>query len=188
MSRAAPAATALAVRPSLETDVPAIAAIYAHHVRFGLASFEETPPDVAEIARRRADVLAFGWPHFVAAEADDPRAVLGYAYCGPYRPRPGYRFTVEDSVYVRPDAVGRGIGTALLPAVIDAATAAGARQMVAVIGDSANAPSIRLHARFGFRMVGTLDSVGFKLGRWVDGVLMQRALGEGSSTLPPAGR
>ena len=188
MNRAAPAATALAVRPSVEADVPAIAAIYAHHVRFGLASFEETPPDAAEIARRRADVLALGWPHFVAAEADDPRAVLGYAYCGPYRPRPGYRFTVEDSVYVRPDAVGRGIGAALLPAVIDAATAAGARQMVAVIGDSANAPSIRLHARFGFRMVGTLDSVGFKLGRWVDGVLMQRALGEGSSTLPPAGR
>jgi phosphinothricin acetyltransferase len=185
MNGAAPAALALAVRPSTDADVPAIAAIYAHHVRFGLASFEETPPDAAEIARRRADVLALGWPHLVAT-APGGGAVLGYAYCGPYRPRPGYRFTVEDSVYVHPDALGRGVGAALLPLVIDGATASGARQMVAVIGDSANDPSIRLHARFGFRMVGTLDSVGFKLGRWVDGVLMQRALGEGSTTLPPA--
>ena len=179
-------AAAVVVRPSRDDDVAVIAAIYAHHVLHGLASFEEAPPDEAEIARRRADVLARGLPHLVAVDADG--AVLGYAYAGSYRPRPGYRYTVEDSIYVRPDAVGSGVGTALLPVLIERATARGARQMVAVIGDSANAPSIRLHARFGFRMVGTLDAVGFKLGRWVDGVLMQRALGEGSGTLPPAGR
>jgi phosphinothricin acetyltransferase len=183
VSEARPAAAVL-VRPSREDDVAAIAAIYAHHVLHGLASFEEVPPDAAEIARRRADALARGWPHLVATAAGDPRAVLGYAYCGQYRPRPGYRFSVEDSVYVRPDAVGRGIGAALLPAVIAGATANGARQMVAVIGDGANAASIRLHARFGFRRVGTIEAVGFKLGRWVDSVIMQRALGEGATTLP----
>ncbi len=175
-------AAASRVRPSRGDDVAAIAAIYAHHVLHGLASFEEVPPDAAEIARRRAGVLARGLPHLVAEATDG--AVLGYAYASPYRPRASYRFTVEDSVYVAPDAVGKGVGAALLPALIEATAAVGARQMVAVIGDSANAPSIRLHARFGFRMVGTLDAVGFKFGRWVDGVIMQRALGDGATTLP----
>ena len=175
-------APAPVIRPSREADAEAITAIYAHHVMHGLASFEEAPPDVFEIARRRVEVLARGWPHLVAEAPGG--AVLGYAYCGPYRPRPAYRFTVEDSVYVAPASIGRGVGARLLPALIEAAAQAGARQMVAVIGDSANGPSIGLHARFGFRQVGVLDAVGFKLGRWVDGVIMQRALGEGSTTPP----
>jgi L-amino acid N-acyltransferase YncA len=175
--------TSAAVRPSRDADLPVIAAIYAHHVRQGLASFELEPPSPEEMARRRAEVVARGLPYLVA-EAEG--RVVGYAYAGPYRTRPAYRYTVEDSIYVEPDQVGRGIGRLLLPAVIDACEGAGYRQMVAVIGDSGNAASIRLHEAFGFRRVGLLPAVGFKLGRWVDSVLMQRPLGEGDAT-PPAG-
>lgn len=174
---------AILVRPSADADVPAIAGIYGHHVLHGLASFEEVAPAVEEMARRRADIVAKGFPYLVAEEAGQ---VVGYAYCSGYRPRSGYRFSVEDSIYVAPGRGGAGIGSLLLPRLVDAATALGARQMIAVIGDSANHGSIRLHARFGFRHAGTLEAIGFKLGRWVDSVLMQRALGEGASTLPPA--
>lgn len=173
---------AILVRPSADADIPAIARIYGHHVLHGLASFEEVAPAAEEMARRRADILAKGFPYLVAEEAGQ---VVGYAYCSAYRPRSGYRFSVEDSIYVAPGRGGAGIGSLLLPRLVDAATALGARQMIAVIGDSANHGSIRLHARFGFRHAGTLEAIGFKLGRWVDSVLMQRALGEGASTLPP---
>jgi len=172
---------AILVRPSVEADVPAIARIYGHHVLNGLASFEEVAPPAGEMARRRAEIVAKGFPYLVAEEAGQ---VVGYAYCSGYRPRSGYRFSVEDSIYVAPGRGGAGIGSLLLPRLVDAATALGARQMIAVIGDSANHGSIRLHARFGFRHAGTLEAIGFKLGRWVDSVLMQRALGEGASTLP----
>jgi phosphinothricin acetyltransferase len=174
---------AILVRPSADADVPDIARIYGHHALRGLASFEEVTPAVEEMARRRADILSKGFPYLVAEEAGQ---VVGYAYCSAYRPRSGYRFSVEDSIYVAPGRGGAGIGSLLLPRLVDAATALGARQMIAVIGDSANHGSIRLHARFGFRHAGTLEAIGFKLGRWVDSVLMQRALGEGASTLPPA--
>jgi phosphinothricin acetyltransferase len=169
------------VRSSTEADLLAIQAIYARHVLTGFASFEEVPPDLAEMARRRTDVTGRGLPHLVA-EAEG--RVLGYAYAGPYRARPAYRFTVEDSVYVAAEAAGRGLGRRLLAALIRDCEAAGARQMVAVIGDSGNAASIALHAAAGFREAGTLRSVGFKLGRWVDSVLMQRPLGPGDGTLP----
>ena len=175
-------AASILVRPSADADIPAIAGIYGHHVLHGLASFEEVAPAVEEMARRRADIVAKGFPYLVAEEAGQ---VVGYAYCSGYRPRSGYRFSVEDSIYVAPGRGGAGIGSLLLPRLVDAATALGARQMIAVIGDSANHGSIRLHARFGFRHAGTLEAIGFKLGRWVDSVLMQRALGEGSSSLPP---
>jgi phosphinothricin acetyltransferase len=175
-------AASILVRPSADADIPAIAGIYGHHVLHGLASFEEVAPAAEEMARRRADIVAKGFPYLVAEEAGQ---VVGYAYCSGYRPRSGYRFSVEDSIYVAPGRGGAGIGSLLLPRLVDAATALGARQMIAVIGDSANHGSIRLHARFGFRHAGTLEAIGFKLGRWVDSVLMQRALGEGSSSLPP---
>ena len=176
-----PAIVPPTIRPSLPADLPAIRDIYAHHVLHGLASFEEVPPDLAEIARRRDDALARGLPHLVA-EADGP--VVGYAYAGPYRPRPAYRYTVEDSVYVAPDRIGRGTGRALLARLIELCEAAGYRQMVAVIGDSANAPSIGLHAALGFNRVALLPSVGFKFGRWVDIMIMQRPLGPGDTSLP----
>ena len=169
------------IRASAEADVPAIQAIYAHHVLTGLASFEEVPPDPAEIARRRAEIMGRGLPHLVA---EVEGRVAGYAYAGPYRARVAYRFTVEDSVYVAPEATGRGLGSLLLAALIRDCEAWGARQMVAVIGDSGNLGSVRLHARAGFREAGTLRAVGFKLGRWVDSVLMQRPLGQGEETLP----
>ena len=169
------------IRASAEADVPAIQAIYAHHVLTGLASFEEVPPDPAEIARRRAEITGRGLPHLVA---ELEGRVAGYAYAGPYRARVAYRFTVEDSVYVAPEATGRGLGGLLLAALIRDCEARGARQMVAVIGDSGNLGSVRLHARAGFREAGTLRAVGFKLGRWVDSVLMQRPLGQGEETLP----
>lgn len=169
------------VRPSADADIAQIARIYGHHVREGLASFELEPPTAEEMARRRAEILAQGHPYLVAARGD---AVVGYAYCSRYRPRPGYRFAVEDSIYVDPGHLRMGIGARLLGPLVEAATAGGARQMIAVIGDSANHASIGLHARFGFRVVGTIEAVGFKLGRWVDSVLMQRALGAGAAELP----
>ncbi|MBE0619714.1 MAG: N-acetyltransferase [Burkholderiales bacterium] len=172
-----------AVRASTPEDIPAISAIYAHHVLNGVASFELVPPGVNEMARRRADVLARGLPHLVA-EAGGKLA--GYAYAAPYRERPAYRYALEDSVYIHPDCIGRGIGRALLEALIEACTAAGYRQLIAVIGDSGNAGSIGVHAACGFERTGLLPSVGFKFGRWVDSVFMQRALGEGDRTLADA--
>ena len=169
------------VRASRPEDVPAITAIYAHHVLHGLASFEVLPPDADEMLRRRANVLARGLPHLVAEARGQ---LAGYAYAAPYRERPAYRFVLEDSVYVHPDYIGRGIGRALLDALIETCTGAGYRQLIAVIGDSANAGSIGLHAACGFVRTGLLPSVGFKFGRWVDSVLMQRAIGDGDGSLP----
>lgn len=167
--------SALVVRPALASDLPAVTAIYGEHVRHGSASFEIEPPDLGEITRRHAAIVDAGLPYLVAQIGDD---LAGYAYAGPYRPRPAYRFTVEDSVYLAPGMQGRGIGRALLTALIEACRNAGRRQMIAIIGDSANLASIGLHAALGFRHVGTLTDVGFKHGRWLDSVIMQRALVE----------
>ena len=169
------------VRDAREDDLAAIREIYAHHVRHGPATFEEEPPGVDEIRRRFRAVKAEGLP-WLAAEVDGD--VRGYAYAAPYHRRPAYRHAVENSVYVDRNALRQGLGAALLDELIDSCTKKGLRQMVAVIGDSANAASIRLHERAGFRLVGTLQSVGFKHGRWLDCVIMQRALGEGDGTLP----
>ena len=169
------------IRACGAADMAGVQAIYAHHVLHGLATFEEVPPDEAEMARRRDEVLGRGLPYLVAEK--DGR-LLGYAYAGPYRARSAYRFAVEDSIYLDPGAMGRGIGTRLLAGLIADCTAAGARQMLAVIGDSGNAGSIAVHARAGFRHVGTFRSVGFKFGRWVDTVLMQLPLGPGDGTTP----
>jgi L-amino acid N-acyltransferase YncA len=176
------AAAAFTIRDSAEADIEAIAAIYAHHVQTGFGSFEEVPPSAADLARRRAEVLARQLPYLVAS--DGGAAIHGYAYASPYRTRSAYRFSVEDSIYVAPGAERRGIGRALLAGIIERCTAAGYRQMVAVIGDSGNVGSIGLHAQLGFRQVGILPAIGFKHGRWVDSVLMQRALGPGSTSLP----
>jgi len=169
------------LRPSTDGDVPAIAAIYAHHVRTGLASFEIVPPNEEEIARRRTEVLKRGLPFLVA---DLVGTVVGYAYASPYRLRPAYRSTLEDSIYIHPDHTRKGIGRLLLEALIADCEAKGYRQMIAIIGDSANAPSIGLHRAFGFEHAGTLRSVGFKFGRWMDTVLMQRPLGAAADTTP----
>ncbi len=159
----------------------AVTAIYAQAVLEGTATFELDPPDIAEMTRRFRTLKDAGFPYFVA-EADG--RVVGYAYAGPYRPRPAYRFTVENSVYLDPAAHRRGIGTALMRPLINACTSAGRRQMIAVIGDSANAGSIALHRALGFEMIGTHPNVGFKFGRWLDTVMMQLALGDGASTKP----
>lgn len=171
----------LIVRASTEADIARCAEIYGHHVLHGTASFEVDPPDLAEMTKRRAAVLDLGLPYIVAEKAG---RVLGYAYAGNWRPRPAYKFSVEDSIYIDHAAVGQGIGKALLPVLIERCAALGKRQMVAVIGDSAQTPSIRLHAGFGFEMTGTLKSIGFKFGRWLDSVIMQRPLGAGD-TVPP---
>lgn len=176
---------AIRIRLSAEADIGAIAAIYGHHVLHGTASFETEPPGVEEMRRRRADVLARGLPHLVADHGEG--AVLGYAYASAYRPRAAYRNTVEDSVYMRHDAVGRGIGRLLLAELLARCEALGLRQMVAVVGDSANQAWVRLHEAFGFRLVGTLNAVGRKHGRWLDSVLLQRALGDGDRTDPSEG-
>jgi phosphinothricin acetyltransferase len=174
--------TAPVIRTVEPGDMPAIASLYAEAVRIGTASFETEPPDEAEMTIRMARLISGGFPYLVA---DDPlHGVLGYAYAGPYRTRPAYRWTVENSVYVRPETHGRGIGRALLAAIVHESERRGFRQMVAVIGDSANAASIGLHAALGFRLVGTLEAVGFKHGRWLDTVLMQRPLGE-AAIRPP---
>jgi len=170
------------IRPAAAADVAAIACIYAHAVRFGTASFEVEPPDETEMARRQRAIVEAGYPYLVAQAADG--AVLGYAYAGPYRARPAYRWSVENSVYVAAEALRRGIGGALLDALIAEAERRGFRQMIAVIGDSAQTPSIALHRAAGFRLIGTLEAVGFKHGRWLDTVLMQRPLGPGATTQP----
>jgi phosphinothricin acetyltransferase len=177
------AAASVVLRDATVDDAPAIAAIYAEHVLHGTASFELVPPAAPEMADRMAALLDEGYPWLVACAG---RRILGYAYAGPYRPRPAYRHTVEDSVYLAPDAQRRGIGGALLAQLIDRCTARGHRQMVAVIGDADNAPSIALHARAGFAPAGCLARVGWKLGRWLDVVLMQRSLGDGHRTAPGA--
>jgi L-amino acid N-acyltransferase YncA len=172
----------LTIRDSLDADMPEITAIYAHHVLHGAASFEIQPPSLDEMARRRADILARGMPYILALFDG---AVVGYAYAGPYRSRPAYRDTLENSIYIRHDQARRGVGMQLLPTLIARCETIGARQMIAVVGDSANLPSIRLHERCGFRMIGALRSVGYKHGRWLDSVLLQRTLGAGD-TAPPA--
>ncbi|HUO92588.1 MAG TPA: GNAT family N-acetyltransferase [Rhizomicrobium sp.] len=166
-------ANGIVVRDAVEADMAAVQAIYAFHVLHGLASFEETPPSLDEMRARRADAVARGFPYLVA-ESDG--RIAGYSYAGPYRTRPAYRYTIEDSVYVDERQHRRGIGTLLLKTLIERCETGPWRQMVAIIGDSGNQGSIALHARFGFRHVGTLTGVGFKHGRWVDTVLMQRAL------------
>ena len=181
-----PGLASVLVRDSRDADVPAVASIYAHWVLHGLASFELAPPDAAEVGRRRAAVLAGGYPYLVAEDGDG--TVLGYAYASAYRTRPAYRFAVEDSIYVAPDAGRRGVGRALLPALLAQLETGGWRQVVAVIGDSANLPSIDLHRAFGFRHAGVLPAVGWKHGRWVDSVLMTRPLGPGADAPPPDGR
>jgi L-amino acid N-acyltransferase YncA len=169
------------LRDVVEADIPHIQAIYSHHVLHGTASFEEEPPDVAEMKNRFAALKAKNMPYVAAVEGG---TILGYAYAGPYRPRAAYRFTVEDSIYLAPGAAGRGLGKLLLNEIIVRSTALGLRQMVAVIGDTENAASIGLHRTLGFQMIGTLPAIGFKFGRWIDSVLMQRALGPGQTTLP----
>jgi phosphinothricin acetyltransferase len=176
-----PAAAPVIIRPSEDRDIAAIAAIYGHHVLHGFGSFEEVPPDAAEMARRRGEILAKGFPYLIAELGG---RVVGYAYASAYRPRIAYRFSVEDSIYVAHDAPRRGIGRALLESLLARCAALGYRQMVAVIGDTQNLGSIGLHAALGFRVVGTLPSIGFKHGRWVDSVFMQRPLGPGDSLLP----
>jgi L-amino acid N-acyltransferase YncA len=172
----------VAIRPAKTSDIPAITRIYAHAVEHGTASFELSAPDEAELARRMAKLLEGGFP-YLAAEIDG--ALAGYAYAALYRERPAYRLTIEDSVYIAPAMHRRGIGRALLAALIEAAAAGGFRQMIAVIGDSPRqAASVGLHEALGFRTVGILQDVGFKHGRWLDSVLMQRALGVGGKTDP----
>jgi L-amino acid N-acyltransferase YncA len=171
-----------AIRPVEISDIPAITRIYAHAVEHGTASFELTPPDEAEMSRRFDDLTGRGFPYLVA-EVDG--VLAGYAYVGPYHARPAYRLTVEDSVYIAPHMHRLGVGRALLEALIEAAQQSGFRQMIAVIGDSTKqAASIGLHAAHGFRHVGILENVGFKHGRWLDSVLMQRELGDGAETDP----
>jgi len=169
------------IRAANEADLPAITGIYDHAVRHGTATFELTPPDLAEMSRRFRALRDGGFP-YLAAEQDG--AVVGYAYAGPYRPRPAYRFTVENSIYLAPAVHRRGIGMHLLRRLIAECETRGYRQMIAVIGDSANAGSIGVHTRAGFQMIGTHPSVGLKFGRWLDTVMMQLPLGEGSTTIP----
>jgi L-amino acid N-acyltransferase YncA len=169
------------VRAATAGDIPAITRIYGHAVKHGTASFELEPPDEAEMAHRMQTLLDGGYPYFVA-ETDG--ALVGYAYAGPYRPRPAYRFSVEDSIYIDPSAQRRGIGRVLLEHLIAECERRGFRQMVAVIGDSAQTASIKLHRALGFRLVGTVENVGYKFDQWLDSVNMQRPLGRGATTKP----
>jgi L-amino acid N-acyltransferase YncA len=171
----------LIIRDASADDMAAIQAIYSHHVLHGTASFELTPPTLEEMRQRHATVLASKLPYLVAERQGE---VAGYAYATLYRPRPAYRYTCEDSVYVKPGMAGHGIGGRLLAELVQRCTALGWRQMLAVVGDSANAASLAVHARCGFHPVGTLRSVGHKFGEWRDTVLMQRALGDGDQTAP----
>ncbi len=173
----------LVIRPSTDADIGAITAIYGWNVLNGLGTFEEVPPDEAEMARRRGAFLERGLPYLIA-ELDGK--VLGYAYAGPFRLRAAYRYTVEDSIYVAPDAAGKGVGKALLKALIEACEGLGLRQMCAVIGDSGNAASIGVHAALGFEHKGVFPAMGYKFDRWVDLVWMQRPLNGGGDTPPDA--
>ncbi|MSP45365.1 MAG: N-acetyltransferase family protein [Xanthobacteraceae bacterium] len=171
----------VSIRPTTQADIPVITRIYAEAVMNGTASFELEPPDEAEMARRMTALLDDGFP-YLAAEIGGTLA--GYAYAGPYRPRRAYRFSVEDSIYVDPAAQRKGVGRALLTRLIEEAERRGFRQMIAVIGDSAQNPSIEIHRALGFRMIGAVENVGFKFDRWLDSVLMQRAIGPGATTKP----
>jgi L-amino acid N-acyltransferase YncA len=172
----------VSIRPATPGDIPAITRIYGHSVVHGTASFELTPPDEAEMRARMQALLDGNYPYLVG---ESEGAVAGYAHAGPYRARPGYRWTIEDSVYIAPDRQRRGVGRSLLDALVAAAAARDFRQMVAVIGDPAQqAPSIALHVAAGFRIAGNLADAGFKFGRWCDSMLMQRALGAGAQTPP----
>jgi L-amino acid N-acyltransferase YncA len=175
-------AAPLTLRLARVADLPAITEIYRHHVLHGLGSFEEEPPDLAEMTKRHAEISGRLLPYLAAERAG---TLVGYAYAAPYRPRSAYRYTVEDSIYVAPGAQRSGAGHHLLAELIARCTEAGYRQMVAVIGDSANAASIGLHLKHAFRPLGTIEACGYKHGRWVDSVIMQRTLGAGGST-PPA--
>lgn len=177
----------ITLRDATEADMAEVQRIYAHHVLHGLASFEEEPPPLDEMLSRRRKVLDLGLPYIVAVDESanlQERRVLGYAYATQYRPRRAYRFTVEDSVYMAEGEQGRGVGKRLLMAVVDRCIEAGFRQMVAIIGNSANAGSIGLHRACGFRIVGTFENVGFKHEGWRDTVLMQRGLGAGAAEPP----
>ena len=169
------------IRSARLTDIPVITRIYAHAVKHGTSSFELQPPDEAEMARRMNELTSRNFPYLVAELGD---VLAGYAYAAPYRTRPAYRFTVENSVYVAPDIQRRGVGKALLEELIEASTECGFRLMVAVIGDSMQAASIGVHEATGFRHVGVFENIGYKFDRWLDTVLMQRALGPGASTPP----
>lgn len=171
------------IRPAEPVDLPEIQAIYAHHVLHGPGTFEEVPPSVEEMTHRYEAVMGKGGAWLVA---EDASGTLGFAYFAPFRERAAYRFTVENSIYVREDVRGQGVGKALVQRLIQDATAAGFRQMVAVIGDSENVGSVGVHASLGFQRIGVLRAVGFKFGRWLDVVHMQRPLGAGDRTLPPA--
>jgi L-amino acid N-acyltransferase YncA len=171
----------LIIRPAALSDIADITRIYADAVRHGTATFEIEPPDESEMARRQKVLLDGGYPYLVAVTTD---AIAGYAYAGPYRARPAYNWSVEDSIYVAPEMHRKGIGGLLLTRLISESAARGFRQMIAVIGDSAQIGSIAVHAKAGFSPIGTLRSVGFKHGRWLDTVLMQRALGSGDTTPP----
>ncbi len=172
----------LSIEDSLEQDLPAITRIYAHHVRHGTGTFEIEPPSLEEMSERRRDVLAKGLPYLVARQDGQ---VLGFAYCNWFKPRPAYRFSAEDSIYMAPEAQGRGTGRALLAALALRAQAAGLRKLIAVIGDSGNAGSLGVHRAVGFTEVGVLRSCGWKFDRWLDIVLMEMTLGPGDNT-PPA--
>lgn len=169
------------IRSAEARDADALAAIYGHHVLHGFGTFEEVPPSPAEMETRRAAIAALGLPYLVA---EDRGTVLGFAYAGPFRTRQAYRYTLEDSVYIAPEAIGRGVGRTVLSAVIEACAALGVRQLVAVIGDSGNAASIGLHTALGFENAGVGRSFGFKHGRWVDIVWMQKALNGGDALSP----
>jgi L-amino acid N-acyltransferase YncA len=173
----------VSLRPLRPDDLPAVQRIYAHHVRTGLGTFEETPPGAQELVRRCESVRGLGLPWTVAETGGE---VLGYAYAGPFRLRAAYRYTVEDSVYVAPHAMGRGVGAALLNSVVEDCERLGLRQMVAVIGDSGNMGSVGLHRACGFEFKAALPGVGFKFGRWVDVVWMQRPLNAGADSPPDA--
>jgi phosphinothricin acetyltransferase len=172
------------IRPATEADLPFVTTIYEHAVLYGTATFELVPPDLAEMTRRFHALMEGGYPYFVAVL--DGR-VVGYAYAGAYRPRPAYRFTVENSIYLDPAIHRRGVGLQLMQRLIADCEARGYRQMIAVIGDSANAGSLGVHTKTGFQMIGTHPNVGLKFGRWLDIVMMQLALGEGASTVPGGG-
>ena len=169
------------IRPSKIEDIPAIAAIYAHHVRRGTGTFEIDPPTPDDMAQRRADVLAKGLPYLVATQGDQ---VVGFAYCNWFKPRPAYRFSAEDSIYLAEAAIGQGLGRALLAELMAQAEKAGVRKLIAVIGDSANHGSIGVHRSAGFSMVGVLKSCGWKFDQWLDVVMMDKALGLGATCAP----
>ncbi|MBG9390344.1 GNAT family N-acetyltransferase [Caenimonas aquaedulcis] len=171
------------LRPSEDRDLPAITAIYRHHVLHGTGTFETDPPSEADMAARRADVLGKALPYLVA---EDGGQVVGFAYCQWFKPRPAYRFSAEDSIYLHPDAAGKGVGKALLAELERQATAAGIRKLIAVIGDSGNLGSVGVHRACGFNPVGTFKSCGWKFGRWLDVVLMEKFIGEGDTTPPDA--